>query len=160
LEELLKIALTRNRISLAMSIVAFIGLTLILILNPGAEARSLSLAPIPYEMTLPAPTLERLTSTENHEHPGVTSIELYYQPSSGKSLWVGSLFYSTTSEYNAHALPDEVPLYGAQVKVEKGMSLSVIGAQEPYYDLSSIDRKRTDQINLLIYKTESFTRVK
>lgn len=143
-----------------MSTIAFIGLTLILILNPGADKTTLSLAPIPYEMKLPAATLKQITTVEKNERPGVTSIELYYQPSSGKSLWVGSLSYTTTSEYNAHALPDEVPLYGAQVKVDNGMSLSVIGAQEPYYELSAIDRKRTDQVSRLIYKTESFTRVK
>lgn len=143
-----------------MSTIAFIGLTFILIHNPGADKLTLSLAPIPYEMKLPAATLKQLSTVENIEHPGVATIEIYYKPSSGKQVWVGSLFYTTTSDYNAHALPDEVPLYGAQVKVDNGMSLSVIGAQEPYYDLASIDRKRTDQVNRHIYRTESFIRVK
>lgn len=142
-----------------MSTIAFIGLTFILVHNPSADKLTLSLAPIPYEMKLPAATLKQLSTVENNERPGVATIEIYYKPSSGKRVWVGSLFYTTTSDYNAHALPDEVPLYGTQVIIEKGMSLSVKGTQEPYYDLASIDRKRTDQVNRLIYRTESFIRV-
>jgi hypothetical protein len=153
-------ALTRNRISIAMSTIAFIGLLLMLIINPSTEKFRLTLTPIPYEMNLPSPILKHITAVEQNVYPGVTTVEIYYKPASGDSLWVGSVHYTTVSQYKANARPNEVPLYGAQVKLDKKMSLSAVGAQEAFYDLSSTDRKRTSQFNALIYKPESFIQVR
>lgn len=111
---------------------------------------TISLAEIPYTLTLPHEIASKISATSTSQS-GVTETSLYYQPTTGNSVWVASITYTSLAEYDAHAAVNEVPLYGLQLKRENGMSLSVHGAQEAQFPLGSKDNKFEEIINRKIY---------
>ena len=133
-----------------------------------AGTRSVSLAPVPYEIKLPEEIAGKLsveaisgTWAEEVKKWGADAASLvYYQPAQGSRAILMSVYYFPAEKFDAAQNPDEPPSFGQEVIRKDGKVLSVAGPQDTIFDADTIDAKNVVASNALIYEPENYTPLK
>jgi len=133
-----------------------------------AGTRSVSLAPVPYEIKLPEEIAGKLsveaisgTWAEEVKKWGADAASLvYYQPAQGPRAILMSVYYFPAEKFDAAQNPNEPPSFGREVIRKDGKVLSVAGPQDTIFDADTIDAKNVVASNALIYEPENYTPLK
>ena len=126
------------------------------------------LAPIPYEMKVPADIAERITVEDQAGDKGegfmkqafddgaIGVVALSYQPVKGEKTWFMGAYYFVEADLDKTSNPDEVPPYGFKLLARDGMALSVVGPQESIYEPMSQDGKNITKLYDILYEAKSY----
>lgn len=129
-----------------------------------AEPVAVPLAPIPYEMLLPADITARL-STAPASGPfaaeaaaaGVeASITVLYEPQAGPTTILLAAYYTPEARFDAAQNPSEPPPFGKAVIREGGMVLSIAGPHDSIYEAETPDADNINAASMLIYEAASY----
>ncbi len=128
----------------------------------------LDLAPVPYEMKVPADIAQRL-EVENqsadmddqflqqaYTDGAISIIRVSYQPAVGEKTWFMAAYYFNEADLDKTIVPDEVPQYGFKLITNKGMALSVSGPQDSIYEPTSQDGKNISKLYDILYNADSY----
>ena len=128
----------------------------------------LDLAPIPYEMKVPADIAQRLEVDNQladvndqflqqaYADGAIAVIGVSYQPAVGEKTWFMSAYYFNEADLDKTIIPDEVPPYGFKLITNKGMALSVSGPQDSIYEPTSQDGKNITKLHDILYNEVSY----
>jgi hypothetical protein len=126
----------------------------------GEDQVWVAIAPVPYEMKMPADIAERVTvqdqPSDAAESGAIAVVTLYYQPIEGDKAWFMTAYYFTEKDLDKTIFPDEVPPYGFKLLTQDGMALSVIGPQESIYEITSQDGKNYTMLYDILYDAGSY----
>jgi hypothetical protein len=126
----------------------------------GEDQVWVAIAPVPYEMKMPADIAERVTvqdqPSDAAESGAIAVVTLSYQPIEGDKAWFMTAYYFTEKELDKTIFPDEVPPYGLKLITQKGMALSVIGPQESIYERNSQDGKNYTKLYDILYDAGAY----
>jgi hypothetical protein len=129
-----------------------------------AETKPLPLAPVPYELLLPAEITSHL-STEPLTGPwaeepvtagAVASTLVMYTPETGQKSILMGVYYFPEAKFDAAQNPDEPPPFGKAVIREGGMVLSIAGPQDTIFDPETQDGKNVVAASGLVYAPETY----
>jgi hypothetical protein len=132
-----------------------------------AETKTISLAPVPYELRLPEEIARNLSVeaisgdwAKEVEKWGAESASLvYYQPAEGSRSILMSVYYFPADKFDAAQNPNEPPSFGREVIRKDGKVLSVAGPQDTIFDAETVDGKNVVASNALIYEPENYSQV-
>jgi hypothetical protein len=130
-----------------------------------AGTRSISLAPVPYELRLPSEIAEKLSVeaisgewAEEVKKWGADAASLvYYQPAEGSRTILMSVYYFPSEKFDAAQNPNEPPSFGREVIRKDGKVLSVTGPQDTIFDAETLDAKNVVASNYVIYEPDNYT---
>ena len=126
----------------------------------GEDQVWVAIAPVPYEMKMPADIAERVTvqdqPSDAAESGAIAVVTLSYQPIEGDKAWFMTAYYFTEKDLDKTIFPDEVPPYGFKLLTQDGMALSVIGPQESIYEITSQDGKNYTMLYDILYDAGSY----
>lgn len=130
-----------------------------------ASGEGLSLAPVPYTLTLPQAVGRHLSTgpltgafAEEVQQAGATAATLvFYQPENGEKTILMSVYYVPAGKFDAAQKPDEPPMFGQEVLRSEGMVLSVAGPLDTIYEPGTPDGENVIAANSLIYAPQSYT---
>ena len=130
-----------------------------------AETRTISLAPVPYELRLPDEIARNLSVeaisgewAEEVKKWGADAASLvYYQPAEGSRSILMSVYYFPADKFDAAQNPNEPPSFGREVIRKDGKVLSVAGPQDTIFDAETVDAKNVVASNALIYEPENYS---
>ena len=128
----------------------------------------ISLAPVPFEISLPDEfasklSVEEFTASWAEEivKSGADAASLvYYQPESGGKTILMGVYYFPADKWDAAQNPNEPPPYGREVIRKDGKVLSVAGPQDTIFDAETVDGKNVVASNALIYDPENYMPLK
>lgn len=148
---------------------AFGAFALLLLAVPGAaaETTSISLAPVPYEVRMPAEIAERLTTApmsgpyaEDAAKAGVTASTLVnYETAAGQKAILMGVYYTPEDRFDAAQNPNEPPPFGQPVIRAGGMVLSIAGPHDTIFDPETVDGKNVVAASALIYEPGNYAKV-
>jgi len=130
-----------------------------------AETRTISLAPVPYELQLPEEIARNLSveaisgdwAKEVERWGGEAASLVYYQPAEGSRSILMSVYYFPADKFDAAQNPNEPPSFGREVIRKDGKVLSVAGPQDTIFDAGTVDAKNVVASNALIYEPENYS---
>jgi hypothetical protein len=126
----------------------------------GEDQVWVAIAPVPYEMKMPADIAERVTvqdqPSDAAESGAIAVVTLSYQPIEGDKAWFMTAYYFTEKDLDKTIFPDEVPPYGFKLLTQDGMAFSVIGPQESIYEITSQDGKNYTMLYDILYDAGSY----
>jgi hypothetical protein len=134
----------------------------------GDEQVWVDLAPVPYEMKVPADIAERITVEDQAGDKGegfmkqafddgaIGVVALSYQPVKGEKTWFMGAYYFVEADLDKTRNPDEVPPYGFKVITRDGMALSVVGPQDSIFEPMSQDGKNITKLYDILYEAKSY----
>lgn len=129
-----------------------------------ADTKSISLAPVPYELRLPSEIAEKLSveaisgswAEEVRKWGSEAASVVYYQPAEGSRSILMSVYYFPAEKFDAAQNPNEPPSFGREVIRKNGKVLSVAGPQDTIFDAETVDGKNVVASNDLIYDPENY----
>jgi hypothetical protein len=141
-------------------------LLLLAVSGAAAETRSISLAPVPFEVRMPAEIADRLTTApmsgpfaEEAVKAGVTASTLVnYETADGQKTILMGVYYTPEDRFDAAQNPSEPPPFGQPVIRAGGMVLSIAGPHDTIFDPETVDGKNVVAASALIYEPGSYTR--
>ena len=133
-----------------------------------AGTRSVSLAPVPYEIKLPEEIAAKLsveaisgTWAEEVKRWGADAATVvYYQPEKGSRSILMTVYEFPAEKFDAAQNPDGPPSFGVEVIRKDGNVLSVAGPQDTIFDADTADAKNVIASNALIYEPENYAALK
>lgn len=131
-----------------------------------AEAKPVSLAPVPYELRLPEEIARHLSTgpldgpfaEEAGKAGAAASTVVLYEPDSGEKTILMSVYYFPEARFDAAQRPDEPPRYGREVIRKDGMVLSVAGPFDTIFDPGTPDGQKVIAADALIYSPATYGR--
>ena len=130
-----------------------------------ADTREVSLAPVPYEIRLPAAIADNLSVeagtglwAEDVQKAGGDAVSVvFYNPAGGGKAVLMSVYLFPEEKFDAAKNPDDPPSFGREVIRRNGKVLSVAGPQDTIFDPETIDGKNVIASNELIYDPRNYT---
>ena len=134
----------------------------------GSDQTWVDLAPVPYEMKVPADIADRIAVEDQAGSTGqdfmkqaykdgaIGVVSVSYQPESGEKTWFMTAYYFLESDLDKTANPDEVPPYGFKLITREGASVSVTGPQDSIFDPSTQDGKNITRLHDILYDPKSY----
>ena len=136
--------------------------------NNPEVAGELSLAPVPYSITVPTEIAKHL-SVENMESDtanefsaqakqagAIAQVRINYTADDGSIHGFAGVYYFAKSDFDQAQNPNEPPLYGSKVFEKSGMILAIAGPQDSIFEPTSQDGKNSMALYTLIYDPKSF----
>lgn len=125
---------------------------------------ALSLAPVPYELTLPQEISSHLSTgeatgpfAEEVKQAGAAASTLvYYQPDGAEKTILMAVYYFPADRFDAVQRPDEPPRFGQEVIRKDGMVLSIAGPHDTIYEPDTADGRNVIKASELISSPESY----
>ena len=144
-----------------------VALLLLAVSGAAAETRSISLAPVPFEVRMPVEIAERLTTAlmsgpyaEDAARAGVTASTLVdYETAAGQTAILMAVYYTPEDRFDAAQNPNEPPPFGQPVIRAGGMVLSIAGPHDTIFDPETVDGKNVVAASALIYEPGSYAKV-
>ena len=134
------------------------------VLPAAAGTARLSLAPVPYDLVLPAEIAAHLATepmtgpwAEDVVKAGATAATLViYQPTSGNKAILMGVYFFPAAAYDAAQHTDEPPPFGRVVIRTAGMVLSIAGPQDTVFEPDTADGRNVVRAADLIYAPASY----
>lgn len=135
-------------------------------MQAAAEPVAVPLAPVPYQLLIPAEIAERLSTApvsgpfaQEAAAAGVqASVTVLYEPEGGTKTILLSAYYFPEARFDAAQNPDEPPPFGKAVIREGGMVLSIAGPHDSIYEAGTPDAANVNAMSTLIYEANSYSR--
>ena len=125
---------------------------------------SLSLAPVPYSMAVPASMLPQLSVAPltgpygdvAQQAGAVAAATIYYIPGSGQASIFMTAYYFPAEAFDAAQNPQEPPPFGQPVIRSQGHVLSIAGPTDMMFDPGSEDGRNITTLYDRIYQSETY----
>jgi hypothetical protein len=135
--------------------------------NPEA-AGELSLAPVPYSITVPTEIAKHLSvedmaldssnefTAQAKQAGAIAQVFINYTADDGSIHGFAGVYYFSKVDFEKAQNPNEPPLYGSKVVEKSGMVLAIAGPQDSIFEPTSQDGKNSMALYTLIYDPKSF----
>ena len=136
--------------------------------NNREAAGELSLAPVPYSITVPTEIAKHLSvenmeldtanefSAQAKQAGAIAQVFINYTADDGSIHGFAGVYYFAKSDFDQAQNPNEPPLYGSKVVEKSGMVLAIAGPQDSIFEPTSQDGKNSMALYTLIYDPKSF----
>lgn len=131
--------------------------------NLNQNAKSLNLAPIPFEFLADSDLIKHLAVEEltgewanEVSARGGEGVLVTYQPATGEpSIFMGVYFFPEEA-FIAAQNPNEPPMFGSEVTKKDGKILAIAGPHDSMFDPATQDGQNINRLYELIYLPESY----
>jgi hypothetical protein len=136
--------------------------------NNREAAGELSLAPVPYSITVPTEIARHLSvenlesdtasdfTTQAKQAGAIAQMYINYTADDGSIHGFAGVYYFKKADFEKAQNPNEPPVYGSKVVEENEMVLAIAGPQDSMFEPTSQDGKNSMALYTLIYDPKSF----
>ncbi len=124
----------------------------------------ISLAPVPYSLSVPSEVAEHLSTSDLAEPfaaevraAGATAAKtILYRPQSGEPTILMTVYYFPADKFDLTKNPDEPPAFGKEIIRTSTHVLSVAGPHDTIYDPDTPDGRNVIAMQKILYEPGTY----